>query len=130
MKRESWPVTQADVTPRSLPGCCFWCKIAVGEEHAPECVRRNRTVVVEARFTMVMRFPEGWDRERIEFQLNGSSSCADNVFTELARIRGLLEATDGCLCNAFEGKYLREADETDEDVYVNHIAEDIPPEEL
>ena len=41
-----------------------------------------------------MDFPEEWDNEMIEFHLNESSYCCDNIIDELSKYAVM----NGCIC--------------------------------
>lgn len=74
MKREDWPVTESDTRPLiGFHDECAYCRRKIGEQHAVECVVRTRSVVVEMTVRLVLREPEHWTREQVEFHLNGSS---------------------------------------------------------
>lgn len=115
MKRAGWPVTpESGPAPAGKPDECFYCRVKVGGEHAPDCVLRRRTVVCRVSVDLVRVVPEDWDGEMIEFQMNDSSSCADNLLQEVADLHARLDADGRCSCHLVEGRYLREADEDDE----------------
>ena len=109
MRRTSW-VVEADGREGGKVAC-FYCKAPVGTEHNAGCVQRTRTVVIEARITLVREVPEDWDSEMVEFQLNGSSWCAGNIIRDLEKIND----GDCCLCGQFKGVYKREATPEDEE---------------
>lgn len=109
MRTAHQPVTLDDTRKRE-DGRCFYCTAYVGEQHDAECVCRKRTVVCEIKLTIVREVPESWDEDMINFHMNGSSWCADNIVDELEKYT----EGEGCLCPYFEGKYLREATEEDE----------------
>lgn len=49
-----------------------------------------------------MDFPEDWDNELIEFQLNESSYCCDNLIDELQKY----SEEHGCICMITECKVI------------------------
>lgn len=49
-----------------------------------------------------MYFPEDWDNELIEFQLNESSYCCDNLIDELYKY----SEENGCICMITECKVI------------------------
>jgi len=117
MKRSDYPVTEDDVGngPCARPGLCFQCAVPVGEQHAADCIKRQRTVVVEVKITMVREVPEDWPAEMINFHMNESSWCADNLLPELNAHQARTDAGKvGCLCAWTEATFVREA--TAEDV--------------
>jgi hypothetical protein len=116
MRRPTWPVTaESGPAPAGKPDECFYCKVKIGGEHAADCVMRRRTVVCRISVDLVRIVPEGWDGEMIDFQMNDSSSCADNLLHEIDALAGRLgEVNDQCACHITGGTYLREADEADE----------------
>lgn len=126
MKRDSWPVTPADARPAGKPDECFYCHTPMEGEHLPDCVCRDRTVVIAATFELVVRVPENWDAAMVDFHLNESSSCDDNVLVKLDNLSDRLEKDGACLCANFSGEYLREATEEDEGLCRNWIAKPDP----
>jgi hypothetical protein len=79
MNRDNWPVEKFGIRPAGKPDECFYCRQKSGDQHAPECVIRERTVLVDVIIQMVMTVPEKWTPDTIEFSLNESSSCANNM---------------------------------------------------
>jgi hypothetical protein len=115
MKRSGWPVTpESGPAPAGRPDECFYCKMTIGSEHAPDCVLRKRTVVCRVSVDFVRVVPESWTADDIAFAMNESSSCANNFLEELKSLVDRL-GEHGCLCSRTEGVYLREADEADEE---------------
>jgi hypothetical protein len=92
---------------------CFYCRRKIGDEHAPECVVRERTVVVRMTIEYVTKVPEHWDTDGIDFHYNDSSWCASNALNELAAInnRGV------CVCGHAKFEFVREATEDDVDLF-------------
>lgn len=136
MKAKSSLVTEADSRGRQHGDRCFYCPSTIGSEHGPECVRRQRTIVVRTVVEHTVLVPEFWDEDLINFSRNESSKCADNILDELARVsdyldhekqgRLLVPHPDGpagtmtivgaplCFCRAIESTYVREASAEDE----------------
>lgn len=106
MRRASWPVT------RALN--CVHCARRTGEEHAPDCVIRRKTVVVRVTVEMVRAVPESWDGDSIEFAMNEGSWCSDNIVTELRQILDRAPPNTCTLCRATTAEFVREATEEDE----------------
>jgi hypothetical protein len=118
MKKNYWPVTTEDERPSRMDGTCFHCGIKIGGEHKHDCVIRERTIVVEFRIKMVRKVPEDWNKKMIEFNMNESSSCKNNILRE---INNMAERC-GCLCSYAKGIFLGEAGPGDEDychLYIN-----------
>lgn len=67
-------------------------------------------MVVDIKIRMVRKVPEDWDQSSIEFHMNDSSWCFDNIIDE---INDLSERC-GCLCSYAEGYYVGEAGLGDE----------------
>lgn len=86
---------------------CFYCHGPLGADHHPNCVMRDRTVVVRATVEYVVRVPERHTPDQIEFRRNESSWCASNMLSEL-------DSPETCICNAVTFEYVREATEEDE----------------
>lgn len=93
--------------PAGEPDRCFYCGMMIGFEHRSDCVMRDRTVVLKFSIELVVRVPENWNKDDIEFHRNESSWCASNIIRELG---------DGnaCLCSS-KIEYVREATERDEE---------------
>ena len=75
---------------------------------------RKRTVVVRVTLEMVVTKPESWDDDAIEFHYNESSSCKNNLVTDINALRDRL-GEHGCLCSLGHVEFVREATEEDED---------------
>lgn len=115
MRKNDWPVTEDDVPPAGKPGECFWCKAKIGLEHNPECVRRDRTIVVEVCIKLIKRVPESWEIQQIENHYSGRiRNCAGNITVDIDNLQKHLGF---CLCDVAEVKYIREATEEDEEFY-------------
>lgn len=113
---ETWIVTSEACRPARPDGCCFYCSVPVGGEHAEDCVLRRRTVVVESTIRWVTDVPEDWDAHDVEFYLNESSSCADNIVRRLfARLND--SSTGPCYCGRIDSVYIGEATEEDEEAW-------------
>lgn len=110
MKRDNWPVEEHGIRPAGYPNHCLYCQEPRGGEHDPECVIRERTVVVRLTIEYVIDVPEAWTPEQIEFHRNEGSWCSDNVYSEL----GALSEHAQCLCDFTKFEYVREATEEDE----------------
>lgn len=120
MKRDNWIVGEYSIRPAGDPDKCFYCGVHKGGTHKPECVIRNRTVVLKMTIDLVVEVPEDWDKQTIEFNKNQGTWCASNILSELERLDGHA----GCLCPFMEFEYIREATQDDEElygVYVNKI---------
>lgn len=111
IKSETQRVTQEHgPRPAGRPDQCFYCGQPVGEDHQPDCVMRERTVVIEWTIRMVVKVPESFTQENIEFKYNGSSYCNDNLLS-------YLDKEDCCLCQRSKVIFVREATEQDEKDY-------------
>lgn len=55
-------------------------------------MRQNKTIRIT--IDLPMDFPEDWDNEMIEFHLNESSYCCDNLINELQKY----SEENGCIC--------------------------------
>lgn len=104
MKRENWEVSAAS-------GRCTYCRQPVGDQHKKGCVVRRKTVVCKITLEVVRDVPEDWSADDIDFHMNDSSWCADNLIRDLYK---LTEREDWCFCRFFEGEYLRGASHQDE----------------
>ena len=100
--------------PAGRPDQCFYCGQAVGTEHKADCVCRVKVVMVEVTMTIPRVVPASWDADSVDFHLNDSSWCADNIEGDLTRYMEAKGDDAPCMCGAFHGKFLRDA--TDEDL--------------
>lgn len=106
---ETHPVTATHgPRPAGNPGECFYCHNEVGTEHKPDCVMRERTIVIRYSIDVCIAVPEDWTPEQIEAHRNNGRWCFDNIYSELER------GDEGCLCDVATAKYVKEADEDDE----------------
>lgn len=110
-KSTPWAVTSKDSAPAGLPDECFWCKEKIGKEHKPECVVRQRTVVIKIEWELVYKVPESWTEEDINFHLNESSWCSNNLARQIAKME---EDQDVDFCVFGGMDYVREATKGDE----------------
>lgn len=117
IQERSLTVTEADTRGHQRgPNRCFYCGATVGNEHMPECVCRQRTVMVRIEVEMPIEVAESWDAHSIEFYRNESSSCADNVINLMADALKRIEDSSlpTCFCGHTKVTYLREATRADE----------------
>lgn len=142
MKRATpWTVEPDDdgIRPAGPSDACFYCSAKVGEIHHSDCVIRQRTVVLRFEFEYTVLIPEDWDQHMIEFHRNESSWCANNGLHEIeAAIQHRVRAAYGDhpewaegedwtqwspldllswldACGHVSYRYVREADEADEE---------------
>lgn len=106
-------VKAADARPAGRPDECFYCRAKLGVPHDGNCVIKSRSVVVELTIRAVITAPRDWERSMVDFHLNDSSWCADNILRDLGRWADSRGEHDGCACGAFEGRFLREASADD-----------------
>ena len=84
-----------------------------------------KVVMVEVTMTIPRVVPVSWDADSVDFQLNESSWCADNIENDLSRYVAAKGDEAPCMCGAFRGKFLRDATEDDlQGVDVVQLAED------
>jgi len=122
MKRSApWIVEDEGIRPVGDPDKCFYCRRPKGSEHTEECVIRTRTVVCKMTIDIVMEVPESSTPDQIEFHINDSSSCVNNIVEKMSEqlerwneVRDK-EGASPCFCFVAEGKFLREATEDDEE---------------
>lgn len=128
MKALDWTVTPDDhgIRPAGPSDECFYCQIKVGGEHKLSCVIRTRTVVVKVTLDIVVRLPEYWDSDRIEFHYDKSSACKNNLVGELVELKKRMGPTDSCLCSAGEVAFVREATEEDEEYFQTFAKDRVP----
>ena len=110
MTRKDWTVGKYGVRPAGKPDECFYCEAKVGEQHKPNCVIREKTIVTRMTIDFVDSVPESWDEDLIDFHYNDSSWCATNVLHRLEE-----RSNFHCLCDVASFEYLRDATEEDEE---------------
>ena len=138
MNRDNWKVGDEGIRPNGERDRCFYCSRRVGEQHALDCVIRNKTVVVEVTCKVAIPVPEDWGREMIDFHYNESTYCIDNLLKTLeAFVESLKRVAerdcgepkpDGmlfCLCDATSVSYVRDATDVDEAAWGVRVA-DLP----
>lgn len=114
MKRTNWTVGEYGVRPAGKPNECFYCHAKVGEQHKEDCNIRCRTVNVDFTIHTVMRVPESWSEDDINFKFNESSWCVSNFIDDIVERE---EKFGKCPCLITEAKYISEATEEDEEIY-------------
>lgn len=112
-------VKAGDVRPARPDGTCFYCRAPVGSLHEPSCVIVSRTVVVRFTVEAVVQVPHTWDKHKVEFLYNESSSCSDNILRNLGEWTALEGDDKGCSCGAVKGEFVREASAQDHDNLVD-----------
>ena len=115
MKRGNWPVEDYGIRPAGKPTECFYCHEPKGGVHKPDCVIRQRKVVVRLEMELVVTKPESFAPDLIEFGFNESSSCQSNIIDRLRELDERLDTAGECPCELIEVKYLREATPKDEE---------------
>ena len=118
MKRSTWLVAEVDVKPN---GACRYCGEPLGGEHKADCVCRQRTIIADFTFRVIRKVPEDWDESMINFHMNDSSWCLNNVIAELQAIIDNMDEKNYCLCGVATGRYVREATSEDEELYQTFI---------
>jgi hypothetical protein len=101
-------VTEAAQRPARMDGTCFYCRRAIGEAHAENCVLVNRLVRIRMTIEYVVDVPAHWDKHDIEFHRNDGSWCCDNAFDELNELHEMLDEQGQCSCNIAKFEYLGE----------------------
>lgn len=115
MKRDNWPVEDYGIRPAGKPDECFYCHEPKGGVHKPDCVIRQRTVVVRLEMELVIAAPESFGPDLIEFGFNESSSCQSNIIDLLRELDERLDKAGKCPCGLINVTYLREATQEDEE---------------
>lgn len=117
MKRHTWKVDTYSTRPAGKPDECFYCNVKLGGEHKQGCVIRTRTVMVRVSFDLIREVPEDWAESMVEFHMNESSSCKDNLIEKISDQAERL----GCSCGFGEASFVREATAEDEEAYALKI---------
>ena len=97
-KRGNYPLVKENdcgIRPAGKPDECFYCKSKVGQPHKHNCVCVSKKVKLKATIEYIKEVPICWDKERIEFQFNGGTWCADNLIED---INNYIKKTGDCLC--------------------------------
>ena len=135
MKRSNWTVGDEGIRPVSRDeNVCTYCREPRGNTHKPDCVIRQRTVVVRLTVEYVKTVPESFDEEMVNFIANEGSRCIDNSIHELSKRSETWEewmTTDPrpdqgytgmrCFCGCATEVYVREATEHDEEMHGVHV---------
>jgi len=114
VREASYIVGPSDARPLGRPDECFYCHAPMGAEHIKGCVCRNRTVLVKVEVEMIKEVPEDWEPSMIEFGMNESSSCSNNLIEEVVAMAARIDAAGECMCCFVEGSFVREATAEDE----------------
>lgn len=115
MKRDNWPVEDEGIRPAGESDRCFYCHEPKGGIHKPDCVVRQRTVVIKVSIDLVVTTTEDWGKELIEFKYNDGIYCMSNIVDNIVALRDRQREQDnGCLCDLAEVKFIREASREDE----------------
>ena len=96
---------------------CFYCGVAIGEQHNGECALRKRTVIVRVSFDLLQEVPEFWTAADVtKFFGNESGNCATNFLEQLDH--AVKDRDEDCACNLRSGaQFVREATQRDEAEY-------------
>lgn len=95
--------------PAGKPDECFYCQQPLGGEHAQDCTLRLKVVMVKIELTMPRVVPASWDTEMVDFHLNDSSWCSDNIGNDIMCYLDAKEEGAPCLCGKFYGTCLGDA---------------------
>jgi hypothetical protein len=96
---------------------CIYCHQPCGEPHKDDCVAFSKVVMVKVQMELPIVVPASWDDYNVDFYLNDSSWCANNIAQDIELLDEADEGNCRCLCNKFHGEYLRDATEDDLDGY-------------
>lgn len=119
MKRHTWKVDLSSERPAGKTGECFYCQAKRGDDHRQGCVIRTRTVMVRVSFNLIREVPEDWEQSMVEFHMNESSSCKDNLLDEIQAQSERI----GCACGFGEGEFVREATTDDEEAFKRKVVD-------
>lgn len=103
----SFLVTKKAFRPATQQPVCAYCKQPVGEPHKENCVLIKKKVLVRMTVEYEISVPASYDKERVEFQRNEGTWCADNALDELQDLR----QKRGCLCGVVNFTCLRDTGE-------------------
>ena len=101
--------------PAGKPDECFYCRQPLNTEHKTDCVCRKKVVMVKVKMTIPRVVPASWDAGSVDFHLNDSSWCADNIEGDLSRYMEAKGDDAPCLCSRFSGVFVRDATADDLD---------------
>lgn len=99
--------------PAGRPDQCYYCGQPVGLEHKADCACRVKVVMIEVTMRIPRVVPASWDAGLVDFHLNDSSWCADNIGDDLTQYLAAKNDDAPCMCGTFSGKFLRDADAND-----------------
>jgi hypothetical protein len=103
-------------------GVCFYCQEKIGTPHKWECVIPQKWVLVRMTADIPMEMPRSWTKDDIEFKLNESSWCANNIVDDLQTL-----VDNGLdLCNITEFEYIRDGKVIEADTEVTTAASPDP----
>jgi hypothetical protein len=125
MKRDNWPVEDYGIRPAGKSDECFYCGVKKGGVHKPECMIRERTIVVNVTIEMVVAVPENWSDASVEFSFNESSSCQSNIVERISDLAERREQNGSCMCGLIAVEYVGEADEKAEQEHLLFV-KDLP----
>ena len=96
-----WPVVLPNddgIRPAGDKDKCFYCQQRVGRLHKKDCVIVTKKWRLKVTFTIEKDYPFIWDKHSVEFSLNESSSCSNNILNDI-----IAEASrNGCACSFCE----------------------------
>lgn len=111
-------VRPEDERPARRDGTCFYCQEPIGSLHQKSCVVPQKTVILEVKIEMPLEVPAFWSEKDIDYFFNESSSCSDNLISDIERVQRTRHLETGkCLCGCIEVDFLREADVEDHEEY-------------
>lgn len=97
-------VTEKAKRPATEKDECTYCQQPIGGNHSTDCVLVMKKVKVRAITEYEIGVPYSWSKEDIEFHRNDSSWCADNMLTELDKLKE-------CLCQYVRYEYIKDTSE-------------------
>lgn len=67
-------------------------------------IGKYKNVKIEMIAEIDYEVPSDWNKDMIEFHLNGSGWCCDNIINELKKV----SKRDGCICGITKFKYIKD----------------------
>lgn len=106
---EGWPLVALNddgIRPGGYADQCFYCHVAVGHPHRPDCVIVNKKIKMRFIFEVEIDAPHYWTKDNAEFHYGESSWCADNALDVLEKHK----ADGKCLCSIFDAEFIEVSD--------------------
>jgi hypothetical protein len=99
----SYIVTEQAQRPADPDGRCYYCKQPIGSSHLSTCVLMKKTVKVRMTIEYDTDVPACWNADDVQFWLNESSFCVNDVLDELQA-----NNDQACLCGRTKLEFVQQ----------------------